>query len=63
MNIRSIKRGSRLYWSDPDGGLCSCWVVVASKSGEIVTCKQKGGGEVEALASELSELKPAQIGT
>jgi hypothetical protein len=56
MDIRYVRRGMRVRWHDPDGGLCSCVgkVVRVDRSDEVVTVGQPGGGLVEAMPDELT---------
>jgi hypothetical protein len=50
--------GSRMYWTDPDDGLCSGWGVVTQIEGDIITIAKDDGGGAEVFAHELSEAKP-----
>lgn len=55
----NFKEGDRVYWSDPDDGLCSGAGVITSVKGDdddegIYTVSKDDGGEVEALPHELT---------
>lgn len=62
-----FKVGQRVYWSDPDAGLCSGFGEIASIRGDgdpdgledqIFTLQMDSGGETETVMSELSEVAP-----
>jgi hypothetical protein len=44
--------GSKMFWLDPDDGICSSWVEVVSVNGSIVTVKGKYA-LIEVIADEL----------
>ena len=48
------KVGTRVWWDDPDDGICSGAGVVTDVSGDVVSLLMDDGGEVEALRSEVS---------
>ena len=50
-----MKKGAKVYWTDPDDGLCSGYYTVESHKGEIVTLADGQGGTCEALESECTE--------
>ena len=50
------KIGSRVYWDDPDDGICSGSGVVSGIDGEVVSLVMDDGGEVEAYRSELTAI-------
>lgn len=51
-----FKYGDRVYWTDPDGGLCSGPGTVSSDDGEIIAVDKDDGGFVGALREELTLL-------
>jgi hypothetical protein len=52
--MRPLKKGTLVYWTDPDGGVCSQYATVASYLGDgMYQCKTAKGGELEALHQEL----------
>ncbi len=53
---RKVKVGSRVYWDDPDDGICSGAGVVSGIDGEVVSLVMDDGGEVEAYRSELTAI-------
>lgn len=62
-----FKVGQRVYWNDPDAGLCSGFGEIASIRGDgdpdgledqIFTLQMDSGGETETVMSELSEVAP-----
>ncbi len=63
MDIGQIRRGMRVRWHDPDGGLCSCVGKVArvDHDGKEVVVSQPGGGVVEALPDELTPETPGEL--
>jgi hypothetical protein len=50
-----FKEGQRVYWTDPDNDIGSGYGTVEDVRGRIIAIKKDDGGEVEAVASELSE--------
>lgn len=50
-----LKVGTRVWWDDPDDGICSGAGVVTEVSGDVVSLQMDDGGEVEALRREVSE--------
>ena len=50
-----LKVGARVFWTDPDDGICSGEYTIVGINGEVylLDCK---GSEVEAPAHELSEI-------
>lgn len=63
MEASDIEIGMRLWWHDPDDGLCDCEGVVTdvgdAESGEetVVVLKRDDGTEVEAYACELEPVE------
>ena len=66
LNYDNIKIGSRVFWNDPDGGLCSGWGRVVAIHGfdeadfemtdnTVLALQKDDGGEVEVLVHELGE--------
>jgi alkylated DNA repair dioxygenase AlkB len=54
---KNLKVGDRVWWTDPDDGLCSFAGVVSHINGEVHTIKANdGGGETECAANELKKL-------
>lgn len=65
--VRSLKPGDEVKWSDPDHGLCSRvikikQIVILEEPGEpvqddtIISIEEDGGGYIEVFANELEEL-------
>lgn len=54
---RKLKAGDRVYWDDPDGGLCSGRYTVTAVRGETVSLR-RGTHFAEAPEHELTKLKP-----
>jgi len=50
--------GTRVWWTDPDEGLCSGWGSITDFHGGIYELRMEGSGETEANGSELSLKKP-----
>ena len=59
-----FKVGQRVYWNDPDGGICSGFGTITAIRGDgdpdgledqIFTLRMVGGSETEAVMSELSD--------
>ena len=57
-NLPQFPVGTRVWWSDPDQGLCSGWGTVADFHGDIYDLKMEGSGDTEANSNELSLKKP-----
>lgn len=64
--LRQLKAGTKIHWSDPDGGTCSKDITIATVTinGDVVTVigvsRINGNGsyvELECLASELTLVK------
>ena len=53
---RRIRKGDRVYWEDPDGGLCSGRYTVTRIRGEVVSLR-RGTHEAEAPRHELVLLR------
>jgi hypothetical protein len=49
-----IRIGDRVFWNDPDDGICSCWGIVIWIDGERFVISTDAGGELEALEHELT---------
>lgn len=49
----SFEIKQRVYWNDPDDGLCSGEGEVVEIKGETILLKMDSGSEVEALEGEL----------
>lgn len=50
--------GDRVYWTDPDGGLCSGYGTVAEQLGDVYyRITKDDGGTVDAPESELQDAK------
>ena len=51
-----FRAGDRVYWEDPDNGICSGRYTVIGVSGEVISLR-RGKHYAEAPANELSKLK------
>ena len=49
-----IKVGDKVFWKDPDEGICSGYAKVLEVNGEIYFIIKNDGGELEALKHELT---------
>lgn len=49
-----LRAGDRIYWTDPDGGICSDYYLVRGVYGDGVRLTGNSGSEITAVASELS---------
>lgn len=53
----NIKAGDRVFWHDPDNGICSRYLFIASiewKENNIAFISQMDGDFIEVFANELS---------
>ncbi len=48
------KVGDKVFWADPDDGVCSGYGKVTEVNGEIHSIKKDDGGELEAYEHELT---------
>ena len=55
-DAQKLKSGDKVFWTDPDDGLCSRVVRVeaARVVGEFVYLKDEDGSELQAFPHELS---------
>lgn len=61
--MSKFKKGDRVFWTDPDEGACSGEGTVTKAARPDIICILKDdGGEVEALASELSRIQGPEYG-
>jgi hypothetical protein len=53
---KTLKPGTKLFWSDPDDGACSRILIidVVEVRGDMVKITDKDGGYLECPPSELS---------
>lgn len=51
-----VKEGQRVFWDDPDGGVCSGIGKVVRLRGDSVYLALEDGGEVECPKSELIDV-------
>ena len=54
---RKLKSGDLVFWADPDDGICSRFLNIASiefKSADTVHITEKNGSELECFLDELS---------
>ena len=49
-----MKIGDEVFWSDPDGGLCSGYGLLIEIKGDIYFLQMESGGETQAFKHELS---------
>lgn len=54
--FRRLKAGDQVFWTDPDGGKCSRFYLIASieRIGMIVRIVEKDGSVLECYKEELS---------
>jgi uncharacterized protein YndB with AHSA1/START domain len=54
MTMHDLKKGDRVYWTDPDPhGNSGRGTVVSADHPEVICLKMDDGGEVEAMPHEL----------
>ena len=55
-----LDTGDRVYWNDPDEGLCSRWFDIAKIEycGDMARITDIDGSEVQCFLSELSTCQP-----
>lgn len=58
--MQSLEPGKRVYWTDPDGGICSRVLTIGSIrfQGDMFTVEEQDGSVVEGLLPELSIFCP-----
>lgn len=56
-DVKNLKAGDRVYWNDPDDGICSGVVKIKNitiKNDKWIDIETEGGREIECIPSEIS---------
>lgn len=58
--IKKLRPGHRVWWQDPDRGICSRYYTIRTirYQGGIVQLESRDDSYLECLARELTRLKP-----
>jgi len=54
--VENLKSGDKVYWNDPDDGLCSRWYDIETIEivGDIVSIVEPDGSHLSCFMEELS---------
>ncbi len=59
MKKRKFKVGDRVWWQDPDTGVCSQWATIRCMKGDEVLLTNENGSTIGAFLYEISARPPA----